>query len=337
VLRHYIAPDHFKVLSVPLLRGRVFTDADRAGSPRVAIISASAARHFWPGEDALGRRVWFGGGSSFDRPDSSAEIVGIVGDVVHEPLALKPNRDEFYTPYAQFTYSSRVVMVRTAGDPISMVPAIRRAVQSVDPDLPLTDVQSMNERIGNSWSRQRFDAMLFGGFAAVALLLATSGIYAVVSYAVRMRTREMGIRLALGATAPAVIRLVLREGMGFPAIGLVVGMGAALMLGGTLRAVLYQVSPMDPGVLAGAVVLLLAVSLVACLVPARRATRVDPLVALRAEKPVVRVAPNAEQRRATPPAESLLRCTCRWRGYGRQPPLVLRRPDLPGQFPLSPE
>lgn len=283
VLRHYIAPDHFKVLSVPLLRGRVFTDADRAGSPRVAIISASAARHFWPGDDPIGQRVWFGGGSSFDRPDSSAEIVGIVGDVVHEPLSLKPNRDEFYTPYAQFTYSSRVVMVRTTGDPIAMVPAIRSAVQSVDPDLPLTDVQSMNERIGNSWSRQRFDAMLFGGFAVLALLLATSGIYAVVSYAVSMRTREMGIRLALGATAPAVIRLVVREGMGFPAAGLVIGVGAALLFGGALRAVLYQVSPMDPGVLAGAVVLLLAVSLVACLVPARRATRVDPLVALRAE------------------------------------------------------
>jgi predicted permease len=270
-------------LSVPLLRGRVFTDADRAGSPRVAIISASAARHFWPGADPLGQRVWFGGGSSFDRPDSSAEIVGIVGDVVHEPLALKPNLDEFYTPYTQFTYASRVVMVRTAGDPITMVPAIRRAVQSVDPDLPLSDVQTMDERIGNSMSRQRFDAMLFGGFAALALLLATSGIYAVVSYAVSMRTREMGIRLALGATGPAVIRLVVREGMGFPAIGLLLGVASSLTLGGALRAVLYQVSPTDPGVFAGAVVLLLAVSIVACFVPARRATRVNPLVALRME------------------------------------------------------
>jgi putative ABC transport system permease protein len=283
VLRHYIAPDHFKVLGVPLREGRVFTDADRAGSPRVAIISESAARHFWRGGNPIGQRVWFGGGSSFDRPDSSAEIIGIVGDVMHEPLANKPNLDEFYTPYMQFTYSSRVVMVRTAGDPIAIVPAIRRAVQSVDPDLPLSDIQSMDDRIGNSWSRQRFDALLFGGFAALGLLLATSGIYAVVSYAVSMRTREMGIRLALGATAPAVIRLVVREGMGFPAAGLVAGAVAAFMFGGALRGVLYQVSPTDPGVFAGALGLLLAVSLVACFVPARRATRVDPLVALRAD------------------------------------------------------
>lgn len=283
VLRHYIAPDHFRVLGVPLLRGRVFNAADVAGQPRVAIISESAGRRFWPNQDPIGQRVWFGGGSSFNHPDSSAQIVGIVGDVVHEPLDLRPNRNDFYTPYAQFTYSSRSVMVRTQGEPLAMVGAIRNALRNVDPDLPMIEVQTLPDLIGNSWARQRFDALLFGAFAALALLLASSGIYAVVSYAVSQRTREMGIRMALGAQPSAIVRLVVGEGMGFPALGLLVGIAGSLVLGRFLQASLYEVQPTDPLVLVSTAALLLAVSVLACLRPALRATRVDPLTAFRSE------------------------------------------------------
>ena len=144
--------------SILIVRG--LTTDDRAGRPPVTVISETAARRFWPAADPIGQRVWFGGGSNFDRPDSSAEVVGIVGDVADEPLDAPSNRASFYTPYRQFTYASRVVFVRTAGDPPSLLGAIREAVRSVDPDLPLYDVQTLEERIGGSWARHRFDAVL---------------------------------------------------------------------------------------------------------------------------------------------------------------------------------
>ena len=283
ILRHYVAPDHFRTLGVPLLSGRAFTAADVAGQPKVAVISKSAAQRFWPNQSPLGQRVWFGSGTGFASPDSSAEIVGIVGDVVYQSLDERPNRADFYTPYTQFTYAWRMFMVRTSGDPTSSVHAIRNAVLSVEPDLPLTDVQSLTDRIGTSWARHRFDAILFGSFAAVALLLATAGIYAVVAYAVEQRTREMGIRMALGARPATVVRLVVREGMVFPFAGLLIGVIAAVASTRVLRASLYEIAPTDPVVFGGTMVILLLVSVAACLLPARRATRVDPLEALRAE------------------------------------------------------
>ena len=281
VLRHYIAPDHFRVLDVPLLQGRFFTAADNGNSPRVAIISESAAKRFWPNQDPLGQRVYFGGGSSFNHPDSSATIVGVVGDVVHEPLDIGPNPSSFYTPYPQFTYAARMVMIKTAGDPMALLPAVRQAVNRVDPDLPLVEVQTLTTLIGGSWARQRFDATLFGAFAAIAIILATSGIFAVVSYAVSQRKREMGIRMALGAQPSSILRLVIRDGMGFPVVGALAGLIAALLLGRLMQAVLYEVKPTDPVVLGGTAALLLAVSLLACFTPALRATREDPLDTLR--------------------------------------------------------
>jgi putative ABC transport system permease protein len=282
VLRHYVGPDHFRVLRIPLLRGRVFTAGDSAGAPRVAVISVSAARRFWPGQDPIGERVWFGT-RGFDRPDSSAEIVGVVGDIASEPLDLPVNRSDFYTPYTQFTYASRMVMVRTARDPGGVLTGIRHAVLQVDPDLPLHDVQSLPDRIEASWARQRFDATLLGGLAALAVFLAASGTFAVVACAVAQREREIGIRLALGADPVAILRLVVGQGMVFPLAGTVAGTGAALMLSRLLQASLYQITPADPAVLAATVTLLLAVTLLACLLPARRATRLDPLAVLREE------------------------------------------------------
>ena len=143
VLRHYIGPDHFRTLGIPLRRGRVFSAADVAGAPRVTVISETAARRFWPDDDPIGKRVWFGGGSNFDSAERSAEIVGIVGDVVYQPLDREPNFSSFYTPYQQFTYASRMVFLKTAGEPLSLVPDVRRAIESVDPELALRDVQPL--------------------------------------------------------------------------------------------------------------------------------------------------------------------------------------------------
>jgi predicted permease len=283
VLRHYVGPDHFRTLSIPVRRGRVFTAADVAGAPRVTVISATAARRFWPAADPLGKRVWFGGGSSFDSPDRSAEIIGIVDDVVYEPLDQQPNFASFYTPYAQFTYASRMVFLRTLGNPLSVVSDVRKAIRTVDPDLAIRDVQPLAEIINGSWARHRFDAILFGGFGIIALLLAATGIFAVLAHAVTSRTREFGIRIALGADRPRVLRLVLREGMTFPALGLIAGIVASIAATRLLRSTLYEVSPLEPRVFGATTVLLLAVAAAACLGPAWRATRADPMEALRAE------------------------------------------------------
>ena len=283
VLRHYVAPAHFATLGIPVIRGRTFSPRDVAGAPGVAIISETAARKFWPGEDPIGHRVWFGGGSSFDSEQSSAEIVGIVRDVMYEPLDSDPNKSSFYTPYAQFTYGWRYYFVRTTGDPLALIAPIRNAVRAVDPEVPLTEVRSLRSLIGGSWSRQRFDAQFYGAFALLALGLAMSGIYAVVSYAVGQRTREMGIRLALGARPGDVMRLIVRDGLLFPLLGLALGLALALAAGNVLRASLYGVAPTDPRVLGATAVLMLAAAAGACLIPARRATRVDPCEAMRAE------------------------------------------------------
>ena len=281
VLRHYVAPDHFRTLGIPVLAGRTFDNDDVDGRPRVVIISELAAKRFWPGQNPIGQRVWFGGGSGFNSADRSGEIVGVVGDVAYQPLDREPFRPDFYTPYAQFTYASRMVFVRTIGEPNALTGAVRATMKTFAPDIALRNVQSMEALVGKSWMRQRFDAILFGVFAVLALLLSASGIYAVVSYAIGQRTREMGIRLALGASKGAVIRLVVREGMVFPVAGLLIGLVVAFGLSRIIAASLYQVSPMDPFAVLRSVLILGAGSMLACLVPAVRATRVDPLAAIR--------------------------------------------------------
>jgi predicted permease len=283
VLRHYVSPDHFKTLGIPLIAGRTFNANDREGSPRVVIISELAAKRFWPGQNPIGQRVWFGGGSSFNSAERSGEIVGVVGDVAYQPLDREPFRPDFYTPYMQFTYASRIVFLRTAGDPLAMANIVRETMKAFAPDIALRDVQSMESLIGKSWTRQRFDASLFAIFATLAMLLSASGIYAVVSYAINQRTREMGIRLALGASKGAVIELVVREGMVFPLAGLCLGMVLAFALGKVIASSLYQVSPTDPFIMLRTVLILLGGSALACLIPALRATRVDPLTAIRAD------------------------------------------------------
>ena len=283
ILRHYIGPDHFKTLGIPLVKGRVFTERDGPDAPRVTVISETAASRFWPGEDPIGRRVWFGGGSNFDSPERSAEIIGVVGDVVYRPLDREPNFASFYTPFQQFTYSNRMWFLRTQGNPMALVPAVREAVASVDAEVALQEVQPLTEVVTGSWARHRFDAMLFGGFGVAALLLAATGIFAVVAWAVATRTREFGIRIALGANSARVVRQVLREGMVFPLIGLLAGIAGSAAIARLLRSSLYEVSPLEPRVLVAMGTLLILVAVAACLGPAWRATRADPIEALRSE------------------------------------------------------
>ncbi len=283
VLRHYVGPDHFSTLGIPLRRGRVFAPADVAGAPRVTVISESAARQFWPGQDPIGKRVWFDGGSDFDSPERSAEIVGIVGDVVYQPLDRRPNFASFYTPYQQFTFPSRMVFVRTTGEPMAVVRDLQKAIAGVDPELAMRDVQPLTEVVRGSWVRNRFDAILFGGFGIAALLLAASGIFAVLAHAVATRTREFGIRIALGAQPARVVRTVLAEGMVFPVCGLLAGIAASVGLTRVLQASLYEVSAAEPKMLLGMAALLLVVAAAACVGPAWRATRADPIEALRSE------------------------------------------------------
>jgi putative ABC transport system permease protein len=283
ITRHYVGPNHFDTLGIPLLRGRTFSAMDTAGSPRVTVISDSAARRFWPNENPIGRRVWFGGGSNFDSPERSAEIVGVVGDVRYQPFDRPVNLASFYTPYTQFTYPMRMVFARTSGDPQSMVPEVQRAVAAVDPELAIQEVRPLEDLLSGSWARRRFDAILFGGFGLAALLLAASGVFAVLAYSVETRRREFGIRIALGAQRTRVIWHVLREGMGFPVAGLAVGILGATALSRVLQSSLFETSPQEPRVFAVMAAVLLLVSAAACLGPAWRATRADPIESLRAE------------------------------------------------------
>ena len=284
VLRHYIAPDHFRTLGIPVRQGRVFTTADTADAPRVTVISETAARRFWPNGDAIGQQVWFGGGSTFDSPERSARIVGVVGDVAYQPFDRQANFASFYTPYTQFTYPSRAVFVRTVqDDPMTALADVRRAVASVDPELALQDPQPLARLLRASWARQRLDTTLFSGFGLAALGLAASGIFAVLAYSVSTRRREFGIRIALGARSRRIVWLVLGEGMVFPIAGLIAGLAASLALTRLLRSSLYETSPLEPRVFLTGAAVLAAAALTAGLIPAWRATKADPVESLRAE------------------------------------------------------
>jgi putative ABC transport system permease protein len=281
VLRHYVGWDHFTTLGIPLLKGRAFSPQDRAGRGKVTIINETAARRFWPGEDPIGRRVWFGSGSAFAGPDSAAEIVNIVGDVPYGSLERGPP-PSFYTPYRQFTYPFRTVLLKTAGDPEAYAQAVRRAVGTVD-DLPIFDARPLTDLLADARAPTRFNATLMVAFAVLSVLLAAGGVYGVVAHSVSTRMRELGIRAALGATQGRLLRLVLGQGLGLAAVGVGLGVAAALSLGRLARALLFQVSETDPLILGTQAAVLLGVALLASYRPARRATRADPVAALRAD------------------------------------------------------
>ena len=281
VLRHYVGPEHFRALGTPLLRGRAFTDADRAGGERVAIINERAAKRFWPNQDPIGQRVWFGGGSNFNRPDSAATIVGIVGDVAYQPLDDHPVQSDFYTPYAQFTYVNRTVLVRTRGDPRGAMSEMRHAVQRASPELAIFDPRTMEEHAGDTWMRVTYQTNILVAFAVAALLLAAGGIFAVIAQVIADRTNEIGVRVVLGAGPRQVLAAVGSHGLRPAAIGVVVGLLAGVAVGRVLAAFLYGVPSLHFVVLGGVAAVVIAIAAATTYLGARRALSISPMDALR--------------------------------------------------------
>jgi putative ABC transport system permease protein len=275
---HFVLPDYFKTMRIPVLRGRTFGTADSKGSPKVVMVSEAAARKFWPGEDPVGRAVGVGQGGFGDR----AEVIGVVGDVRYGQMD-EPPQPDVYISYLQSSRASMVLFVRTAGNPAALTQAVEREVRALNRDLPVYDVRTMNDRIRDATSRARFSAILLAVFAGIALVLAAVGIYGVMAYSVAQRTREIGIRMALGSPSANVFRLILGNGLKVTIAGIVVGIAAAAALTRYLSTMLYAVRPTDPLTLLGTALLLVAVAMLACYLPARRATRVDPMLALRHE------------------------------------------------------
>jgi predicted permease len=282
--RHYASPDYFRTLGIPLITGRLLTDQDRAGTPPVAVVNESGAKLFWPGESPIGKRVWFGTTTGpFSDRARAVEIVGVVGDVRYETID-QPSaapRADFYTSYLQFAYPDTMFIVKTRGPSTSIVPAMREAVASVDAGLPIYDVMTLDDRLDKIVARPRFNAALLGAFGAVALLLASIGVYGVLSYSVSLRLREIGVRLALGAETRRVFTLVVWDGLRLAALGTAIGLAGAFAAGSLIQTLVTGVSAADPRVFAIAAGIMLAVAALASAIPARRASGVDPVVVLR--------------------------------------------------------
>jgi predicted permease len=292
VTAHYI-----RAMGIPLHEGRFFTDSDVDTQPLVAVINEAARRRFFPHESPIGKRVFPDAPESMlanlrPSPDFRVPrltIIGVIGDVLYDGLE-KPPSPELYVPHLQGTVkdnqdasSSLVVVLKTNSDPANFVHAARGVVHSLDPDLPLADIASMDERFRRSLAAKSFQLFLFGGFAFLALALAAVGVYGVMSYSVRLRTPELGVRIALGAPRPAVLKLVAKQGLTLGFIGIVVGAALALGLTRLMQSLLFGVQANDLITFLGAVFVLTAAIALACIVPSLRATKIDPLAVLRAE------------------------------------------------------
>jgi predicted permease len=274
-----VSPGYFRVMDIPILRGRGFGENDTMDSPRVALISHALARVYFPNQDPIGRQLAFG----FPPNDGvRREIIGVVGDVRDMALSQSPG-PMMYVPFDQAPFWGAQVVVKTNLDPSSVAATIRADVRRLDPNLPVTEVRTMPQVLDKSAAEPRFRALLLGAFGAMALLLSAAGVFGVISYSVSRRTREIGIRMALGARPADLLRQVLREGARLAAWGLAIGILAALALTRLMAGLLYGVSASDPVTFAGAGAVLFAVAIIACWIPARRAMRVEPTVALRYE------------------------------------------------------
>jgi len=268
-----------EALSIPLKRGRYFTENDRMGTEFVTIIDENLAQRYWPNEDPLRQRIRFGapGAPLFT-------IVGIVGHVAHPDVVSDSGTGVYYVSLLQGERrGSAAITVKTAGDPTTVVGVIREAVRAVAPNEPVDTLNTMEDYISASLATRRFGTRLLGFFAGLALFLATLGLYGVISYSVARRTREIGIRMALGAERMSVMKLVVGQGFRLAVIGVALGIAAATLAGGFLESQLYQVSAFDPLTIIATAAALLAAGLLASYLPARRAVRVDPVVTLRYE------------------------------------------------------
>jgi predicted permease len=273
---HLVTPEYFKTMRIPLLTGRDFTDRDDLRTPLVTVINETFAKRAWPGEDPIGKRL------TTPNTPTPITVVGIVGDTKHY-TATEPAVPQLYVAHYQVPLIFSSLVARTSGPPMSVTNDIRKAIWSVDKDQPVWSVRSQQEQVDATQGQSRFLALLLGIFAVVALLLAGVGIYGVTSYGVAQRTHEIGIRLALGASGERVLREIVGRGVRLTLVAVAIGLTAAVLLGRLATAVLFGVKPTDPGVLVGAAMVLALVSVAATYLPARRAARVDPVVALAEE------------------------------------------------------
>ena len=270
--------NYFRTMNIPVVAGRTFTEQEAVEDRKVAVVNEAMVRKYFPGEDPLGKRILV----NMSTQPVPTEIVGVVGDARYDKLDGELRPMVYWTP-PQLTYPSMTLVVRTSGDPAALAPSAVREIQAVDREQPVSDVRTMESWVADSTARTRFGTLLLGAFACVALLLAAVGVYGVISYSVAQRRNEIGIRMALGARAGDVLRLVIGQGMRLVLLGVALGVVGALALTRLMSGLLYGVTANDPATFAANALLLAAVSLLACYVPARRATRVDPLTALRRE------------------------------------------------------
>jgi putative ABC transport system permease protein len=271
-----VTPDYFQAMGIPLISGRSLRSQDDGQAPLVALINQTAAHRYWPGQNPLGQRVQIGGGAPW------REVVGIVGDVKHQGLESEIN-PEVYFPWAQSPQRNATLVVRANSNAASLASAIRGQMRELDKELPLSNVRTLEDVVRRSIAAPRSYTLLLALFAGIALALAAIGIYGVMAYSVAQRTHEIGVRLALGAQAGDMLKLVIRQGMGLTLIGLTIGLIASLALTRLMEALLFGVSATDPWTFLGIAALLVGVTLLASYLPARRATKVDPMVALRYE------------------------------------------------------
>ena len=274
-----ISPGFFRVMAIPVVQGRDISERDANGAPQVALVSQSAARQYWPGQDPIGHRILLG---PRDDPKSGFTIVGVVGDIRRRSPA-HPPAPTLYVSYHQFTIPYMTLLARAPGGSDVLSAAVRSEVRAIDPLLPLGEVRPLSEMQDHSIGQTRFRTLLLSAFAGVVLLLAAGGIYGLMSYSTAQRTREIGIRLSLGAKPADVLRLVGRRGLGLTLAGLGAGVAGALALSRIFRGLLFDTSATDPLIYAGIAVLLAPVAAVACFIPAYRATRVDPGIVLRGD------------------------------------------------------
>jgi putative ABC transport system permease protein len=270
--------NYFRTMNIPLISGRGFTDQEATEKRSVAVINETMARKYFAGEDPIGKRLTV----SMGEKPSPTVIVGVVGDVKHMSLdsEVKPM---VYWPHPELAYSGMTIVVRTEGEPLDLAAAAQREIQQLDPEQPVSDIRTMEQLLASSVARVRFNTLLLGLFAALALLLAAVGIYGVMSYSVTQRTHEIGIRMALGARTADVLKMIIGQGMRLALAGVVLGLAASLLLTRVMKSLLYGVTATDPLTFTGVSLLLIAVALAACYLPAHRATRVDPMEALRYE------------------------------------------------------